>query len=234
MLRARLLASSALALLFAAAPAAAHEHRAVPGTNYVFVVGFEHEPAIVGAPNALSLRATKTMQDATDEPALGLDKILTVDVKKDGSQKTLELHRVKGAPGMYAADLVPTRPGTYTFVIHGTVGDRTIEETFESGEGRFSDVVALDDIGFPPVATKPVVAASAAKPQASAAPAAASEPAAADLARREESLARATARADAADEKAHRAFIAALGALAAAALSAGAASLVARRGVKRR
>lgn len=227
--RARLFASSALALLFAAAPAAAHEHRAVAGTNYVFLVGFEHEPAVVGAPNALSLRVTKTMQDAPDEPALGLEKLLTVEVKKDSSQKTLELRRVKGSPGLYAADLVPTRPGTYTFVIHGTVGDRTIEETFESGEGRFSDVVALDDIGFPSASTsapKPAsLPPSATKP--------ASAPPAVDVAGLEESLARATARADAADEKARRAFVASLGALAAAALSAGAASLVARRGAKR-
>ncbi len=124
---------SFLALAANASPALAHDRRTVG--PYQLVVGFLNEPAFTGEPNAVDLRVS----DATsNQPVEGLQDTLRVEIIAGGQTRTLKL-RALGQPGAYAADFVPTVTTTYVFNFIGKIGERTIDERFESGPGRFEE-----------------------------------------------------------------------------------------------
>jgi hypothetical protein len=63
--------------------------------------------------------------------------------------KTLLLQAAEDDPGHYIADLIPTRPGDYSFHVTGTIGDTSVDEVFSSADGEFSSVEPGSDILFP-------------------------------------------------------------------------------------
>jgi hypothetical protein len=54
-----------------------------------------------------------------------------------------------GVPGAYAADIVPTREGDYRFVVKGKIETLDVNETFESGPGRFDEIRPLTALQYP-------------------------------------------------------------------------------------
>src|SRR5919199_1216477 len=132
--------------LLAVAPgtASAHDRRAVG--PYTFVVGFLNEPAIEGETNGIDLRIART---AGEEPVEGAEKTLRAEVVVGGNTLPLELRPRFRQPGAYNAEFVPTRPGAYIFRFSGTVDGQAVNETFESGPGRFNDVQAVGPLQFP-------------------------------------------------------------------------------------
>ncbi len=136
---------SLLALAASAAPALAHERRTVG--PYTFVVGFLGEPTFTAVPNAVDLRVSET---AANKPVEGLQDTLQVEISAAGQKKTYQLRARFGQPGAYAADFVPTRTSTYVFRFFGKVGDRSVDERFESGPGRFEEPESIVDAQFPP------------------------------------------------------------------------------------
>ncbi len=124
--------------------ASAHERRAVG--PYTFVVGFLNEPAFEGETNGIDLRITRT---AGEEPVEGAEKTLKAEVVVGGSTLPLELRPRFRQPGAYNGEFVPTRPGAYTFRFSGTIDGQPVNETFESGPGRFNDVQAVGPLQFP-------------------------------------------------------------------------------------
>lgn len=129
-------------------PAEAHERRTVG--PYQLVVGWLNEPTFAGATNAVSLAVTDTR--STPATAVeGLEKTLTVEVFQGGlTMPFASTFRARfGVPGGYAADMVPTRAGSYRFVISGTIGDLRVNETFESGPGRFDEVRPQTALQYP-------------------------------------------------------------------------------------
>jgi hypothetical protein len=144
----RHLAAGGILLLVTVLPAgaAAHEHRDVAGSKYACVVGFLIEPAFDGFPNGVSVRiATKS----DGKPVEGAEKTLKVEVRKGSETKMVTLRPMHGSLGSYAADFLPAQPGPYTFVFSGKVGDDPFEASFESGPGRFGDVLPSADLVFP-------------------------------------------------------------------------------------
>jgi hypothetical protein len=129
-------------------PAAAHERRNVG--KYELVVGWIGEPAFAGTINAVDLRVTDP--SVTPPKAVeGLEKTLKVSVTHAGLTRPLELEfRTRfGMPGAYAADMVPTREGEYTFHIVGRIEALDVDEKFESGPGRFGSVEPLTALQYP-------------------------------------------------------------------------------------
>jgi hypothetical protein len=142
------LAACALGLglaTFGAAPTSAHEHRTVAG-DYGVVVGFRQEPPYAGESNGLDLCVTRAGSDA---PVEGLGRTLHVEVTMGADGLSLPLQPRSGAPGCYDGQFIPTRPGTYYFLITGSLEGRPVNEVFESGPGRFDDVVSAGPIQFP-------------------------------------------------------------------------------------
>lgn len=130
-----------------AAPALAHEVREIGAL--VFVVGWGEEPAYSGFKNAVEI-----ILERGDEPVEGAKlevEVIFGEKESDIVSDPLVLEPAFGAPGEYRASLIPTRPGTYTFHVTGTVpgGGGKVNEFFTSGEDTFDDVRDPAEAQFP-------------------------------------------------------------------------------------
>lgn len=126
-----------------AAPADAHETREVG--DLTFVVGWGDEPTFTGFKN----RVQVIVSDADEEPIEeGVE--LTAAVNIEGEDPTdLPLEPQFAEPGDYGAEIIPTRPGTYTFHVTGTVNGDEIDESFTSGEETFGDPREPTEVQYP-------------------------------------------------------------------------------------
>jgi hypothetical protein len=153
-----------LALLigvFTASTALAHEVRHVG--PYTFVVGFLNEPAYAGQENSIDLticngdQCNYTVQDGSrivSNPVNDADKTLKAEVTQGGAAPlSLPLEARYKNPGKYASYFVPSKVGTYTFHIFGTLESNKIDEKFTSGPNTFSDANQIHV--YPSVATSP-------------------------------------------------------------------------------
>lgn len=133
--------------------ASAHERRDLAGGKYQAVVGFLTEPAYEDQVNGLDFTVTSKTEKNTDGTAKaieGLEKTLKAQVIVGGG-KTLDLTLQSrfNMPGKYAAYFMPTTPGQYIFRVYGTINGEQLDERFESGPGRFSDIQAMGPLQFP-------------------------------------------------------------------------------------
>jgi hypothetical protein len=131
-----------------AAPALAHEQRASGGFD--LVVGWGEEPAYTGVMNSVEVTVSEAGAGA---PVTDLGDALQVEVSKGSDTITLPLEAVapgvSGAAGTYRAWLIPTRPGTYTFRLTGSIRGQDVGESFTSSASTFDDVEHLARIQFP-------------------------------------------------------------------------------------
>jgi hypothetical protein len=139
----------AASVLLAGAPASAHEEREVG--KLTLAVGFGQEPAYAGEPNSVQM-----ILDDAGKPVTDLGDALSVVVTFGSGGDELPLSFEPnfevgewGTPGDYRAWFIPTRPGSYTFHIAGSVDGQDVDETFTSGPKTFSDVLSPSDAEFP-------------------------------------------------------------------------------------
>lgn len=103
--------------------------------------------------NGLDLTVTNK---ADGKPVEGLEKTLKAQVLADGKTLDLTMQSRFNMPGKYAAYFMPTAAGQYRFHITGEINGEKIDELFESGPGRFSDIASIAPLQFPnQVATAP-------------------------------------------------------------------------------
>jgi hypothetical protein len=139
---------SAALTVMTAAPAFAHEGRDIGA--YKVEVGWINEPTYTGFPNGVAL----FLNDANDQPVEDLGDTLKVEVSF-GEEKSGALNLEPafgeefGTKGEYHADLIPTRPGTYTFHFTGTIKGQAVDESFTSSETTFDEAKDNADVQFP-------------------------------------------------------------------------------------
>lgn len=136
----------------------AHEGREVG--DYQLVFGWRNEPALVGYPNGPELTINLHGHEEEESEEHGhaeeeehdfstMDINLQVEVTFGPATRTMDLRPEFGSPNHFIADLIPTRPGDYTFRVFGNIGETEIDETFSSADGAFSSVEPAGDIQFP-------------------------------------------------------------------------------------
>ena len=149
----------------------AHEGREVG--DYTIEIGWRVEPAYTGLMNGpeitISLHGGEDdhaetdaesedghnstdaddHDDDTSNRVVGLEDTLQVELIFGPASKMLNLRAVPDEPGHYSADLIPTRPGDYTFRVFGTIEGFEIDESFSASDGQFSSVEPIEDIQFP-------------------------------------------------------------------------------------
>jgi hypothetical protein len=145
-----------LASFLVVGPVSAHEQRQVG--DYVLELGWRVEPVYTGlfnGPEIIISRGTASdeevgedQQDPADMVA-GAEETLQLEVTFGPSSKILKLRPVPDEPGHYTADLIPTRPGDYSFHVTGMIEDTPVDETFTSADGKFGTVEPIEDIQFP-------------------------------------------------------------------------------------
>lgn len=135
---------SLFACLLVAVPcmgASAHERQQIGDLE--LVVGWAAEPAYVGSHNAVQLRVSRGGQ-----PVEAAHENLRVEVRfGDESTGPRPLRPVFGEPGEYRSDLLPTRPGAYTFHFTGEIDGDEIDQSF--GPPGFDEVQGTADVEFP-------------------------------------------------------------------------------------
>lgn len=144
-----------LALLVVASSALAHEGREVG--EYELHFGWQVEPAFTNQLNGpevyISLHTHDDHSHSEDEEESAfpedIEVSLQVDVTFGPETLTLILEPVWGETGHYAADLIPTLPGDYSFRLYGTIGDTDVDEIFTSADGSFSSINPSSDVMFP-------------------------------------------------------------------------------------
>lgn len=87
--------------------------------------------------------------ESEPKPVEGLADTLKVKVSQGSESREFTLSPLFGEPGAYVAHFIPTAVGTYVFHFSGTIEGMQINETFESGPGRFSDVEEKAKLSFP-------------------------------------------------------------------------------------
>jgi hypothetical protein len=132
-----------LAILFSAAAVAARPlaHERIVVGDYALTLGWLDEPPIVGFKNAALVEVATARGD---QPVEGAEGSLTAQVDYGGKSKELLLHPVEGQPGAYAGDFIPTRRGTYTLKLGGTINGQPINVSSE-----IEEVVSSDSLAFP-------------------------------------------------------------------------------------
>lgn len=132
-------------LVIAVTPASAHEEKRIGPLT--METGWLQEPAYAGVPNAVEVGLSRGKAPVRDAA-------LTVQVvfgEADAATRSdpLPLDPVADDPGEYRAFVIPTRPGTYSFLITGRAADKKVDEELTSGPKTFDDVIPASDAQFP-------------------------------------------------------------------------------------
>jgi hypothetical protein len=132
-----------IAVLFVTGVAAARPltHERIVAGDYALVLGWLEEPPVVGLKNAALVEVTTATDD---QPVEGAEGTLTAQIVYGGKSKELLLRPLEGQPGAYAGDFIPTRRGTYTLKLGGTVNGQPIDVSNE-----IEEVGSLDSLTFP-------------------------------------------------------------------------------------
>jgi hypothetical protein len=136
-------------LLSLASPAFAHEERTVG--KYHLAVGWGQEPTYAGIQNSVQV----FLHDANDKAVTDLGETLKVTVKFQDQSIDLGPFEPNfetgefGIPGDYRAWFIPTRPGTYTFQLTGSIKGQKVSQSFTSSDKTFDNVKDPSDVQFP-------------------------------------------------------------------------------------
>jgi hypothetical protein len=136
----------ALAGLLAATAAGSDAHETKSADQYRLTIGWGDEPAFAGYRNSIDL----DVADGSGKPVSDLGGgSLSVEVVFADARRTLPLLPGGGPPGRFRAFLVPTRAGSYTFRVTGTVRGRAIDLTSACSESTFHCVEDAGELQFP-------------------------------------------------------------------------------------
>jgi hypothetical protein len=144
--RRRISAATTVALIVALpAVATAHETRTVG--DHEVVVGWSNEPAYAGFGNEVQVVISHGRQPVEEAE---LEAVVAFgEEDSDVTTDPIPLEPAFDSPGEYLGYIIPTRPGTYSFHVTGTVEGEEFDETFTSGPDTFSDIENPTAVEFP-------------------------------------------------------------------------------------
>ena len=140
----------AAALFVAAAPAFAHE--TASAGDLALELGWGTEPAYMGQLNTVQLIVTHAADgDPINDPGARLTaKVTYGDQQQEFAlTPTYDAEAGTGTPGEYAALLIPTAPGDYTFHVTGKVEGVKVDLEVASSPKTFSPVEDASAVQFP-------------------------------------------------------------------------------------
>jgi hypothetical protein len=114
---------------------------------YRLVIGWGEEPAFTGIRNSVVVTITEAARAGIVADLGG--GALSVEVSFGNERVLLPLQPVGGHPNEFRAWIVPTRAGTYTFRVTGTVKHHPIDITSKCSENTFDCVTDVSEIQFP-------------------------------------------------------------------------------------
>ncbi len=127
---------------FAFKQASAHLSRTFG--NYVVEVGWNNEPVYNGLMNAVQITVKKGSGDSAI-PVINALKNMQISVMYGTVKKQLDFEPSAAEDGQYVASILPTRVGSYSIVMKGSIESQNIDT-----EIPLDDVASADTISFPP------------------------------------------------------------------------------------
>lgn len=137
------------ALLVLVAPAVAHETASVG--KVVIELGWGTEPAYVGQLNTIQVIVRYDDGDPVNDPGARLTtRVIYGDQEQDFElAPTYNPDYGTGTPGEYAALVIPTAPGDYTFHLTGRIAGSEVDLKVTSSPKTFSPVEDTAAVQFP-------------------------------------------------------------------------------------
>lgn len=128
---------------------AAFAHQTVTVDQYKIEVGWKDEPPLVNQQNAIVFAITTDEGDGVTSGVTNAFKDLQATVKSGSVTKTLDiLSDIKA--GHYYAKIIPTKTGSLTIALTGTINGIQVNEQVE-----IEDVESTDILAFPPIGSAP-------------------------------------------------------------------------------
>src|SRR5690348_4848628 len=127
---------------FVIKPASAHK-TTVFG-NYLVTVGWQNEPTYAGLLNAPIVEVKKGSGDNA-KPVINALANMQISIKYGSVTKQLDFVPDSTVDGQYVSPLIPTRVGSYSLIMKGTIEDQSIDT-----EIPLDDVASVDVLNFPP------------------------------------------------------------------------------------
>jgi hypothetical protein len=116
-------------------------HEEIVSGDYALVVGWLEEPPLAGLKNAVTIEVSRVDGGA---PVDGAEATLTAQIQYGGQARDLILRPIEDKPGAYAGDFIPTRRGTYTLVLGGSIEGQPVEASAE-----IEEVTSAGSLEFP-------------------------------------------------------------------------------------
>ena len=129
-------------LPLAVRPASAHQNATVG--EYELTVGWKVEPAVAGYVNGLDLGIEHHFSNGTTAWVVGVAGNLTAVLATGPKNVSKALEPQADRDGWYTFDVIPTRVGTYTVRLQGTLGTTPVDVTI-----HLDDVSPASDFAFP-------------------------------------------------------------------------------------
>src|SRR5690242_7866429 len=141
------LASLLILLIFSISPfdiKSAAAHKTTVFGNYLVTVGWQNEPTYVGLLNSPIVEVKKGSGDSA-KPVINALANMQISIKYGSVTKQLDFVPDDTVDGQYISPFIPTRVGTYSLVMKGTIEDQSIDT-----EIQLDDVASTDTLNFPP------------------------------------------------------------------------------------
>lgn len=108
-------------------------------------VGWGNEPVYTGFGNVVEVDVADAAGAAVTDPS----GTLSAEVSFGNERIVLPLMPEGKRPGHYSAPIVPTRPGTYTFHITGTMKGQAVDLSSTCSDRTFDCVADVAEVQFP-------------------------------------------------------------------------------------
>ncbi|MDQ3869177.1 MAG: hypothetical protein M3250_06435 [Thermoproteota archaeon] len=112
--------------------------------NFTVEVGWSNEPPLVGEINNAVIQVNKGNENNSTPVRNALSEIYVL-VKYGGVTKTLDFKPSEQSAGLYQAEMIPTRLGSYSLVLNGTLQGQSII----NAEIPLDDVESKQKLSFP-------------------------------------------------------------------------------------
>jgi hypothetical protein len=112
--------------------------------NFTVEVGWSNEPPLVGEINNAIVQVNKGTESNSTPVRNALSEMYVL-VKYGGVTKTLDFKPSEQSAGLYQAEIIPTRLGSYSLVLNGTLQGQSII----NAEIPLDDVESKQKLSFP-------------------------------------------------------------------------------------
>ncbi|MEM1951503.1 MAG: hypothetical protein QXE95_06480 [Candidatus Nitrosocaldus sp.] len=128
-----------------------YAHTNITAGNVEIVAGWLNEPPVVGERNAIYFEFIRDGKPYAVDPSN-----LSIEVRYGNASKSIDIEPLEGKLGVYISPIIPTRTGTYSIYMKGSVAGNPVDASVliedVEGKGRiaFPDVEGNDSANIAP------------------------------------------------------------------------------------